>query len=242
LNPESDSRLDVARVLLAALVAPILHKRLILWFAVPLITMRLAAYIVDTVAVDGIAFSLISLIPILLLTVACHRIFILGESSMARYGMVWWTLRETRFFLWMLGIGLVAGVVALPAVMIVAPFLLENPSPWAYLALFGLSLPAIYIFSRLSLVLPAAATDDGAPTFAGAWDLSQGNGVRLTVAVGVLPFLLDGLLGLLPPLDSLVFEVLFTFVWLYILIVEVAALSMSYRELKRIRSGTTARA
>jgi hypothetical protein len=59
------------------------------------------------------------------------------------------------------------------------------------------------------------------------------------LVVGLLPGLLNTMLGYVPALESLLSETVVTLVWLYVLVVQIAALSMSYRELTRIH-GTPA--
>ena len=86
-----NKKLDVANILLSAIVAPIVHWRRILWFAIPLIVIELATLstTVAGVSFGVIALSIVTLAARLLLAVASHRIFILGEKSMAGQGFVW---------------------------------------------------------------------------------------------------------------------------------------------------------
>jgi hypothetical protein len=230
-------KLDVVRVILGAAVAPVFHKRIILGFALPVIALRLARHFVDSSGGD-VALELASLVPMLLLTVACHRIFILGPRSTAGHGPRWWAGRMARFFGWGFVVGFVAGIAAIPAMIFGIATNFSDATTLPFMA-YLLAVPALYVFSRLSLVFPVAATVDAPADLGKAWQLSAGNGLRLMLVVGLLPGLLDTLLGYVPALESLLSETVVTLVWLYVLVVQIAALSMSYRELTRIH-GTPA--
>lgn len=109
----------------------------------------------------------------------------------------------------------------------------------------------LFLLSRASLVLPATAID-GNPTLSLAWDLSTGNGWRLTLIVGMIPFLalvsvflkvlvplfptfpifsavdILGAINVLPRWISKIGDILFS---LLIGIIEIALLSEAYKKL-----------
>lgn len=223
---ELPAKLPVAKILLAALVAPGVHARTILWFAIPVIAVRVVGSLVEPASAALFGWALVNFGLTLILAVVCHRIVVLGTQSVAGFPIVWWTWRETRFLGWSLGIGLIAGLVMLPALSV-------SQSPWL---LIPLLLPGLYVFSRLALVLPIVATD-GVAGLGKAWDLSRGNGLRLVAVVTLLPFSLEVVVAWLPRPDVLVLDLLLIFAELYVFVVGVAALSMAYRELDRARMG-----
>lgn len=90
---------------------------------------------------------------------------------------------------------------------------------------------ALYLFTRLSLVFPATAIDEKM-TLQSSWALTRNNSWRLFVVIAVLPWIISHAVGLLYRGEASGFEiVLLTCLSFALLAVEVAALSLSYREL-----------
>jgi hypothetical protein len=88
---------------------------------------------------------------------------------------------------------LVLGLIAMP-VYGVAPCLLWSHGIDRALHrywMLALSVPLAYPIARLSLVLPAMATDDPI-TFAESWRASSGNGWRIAALLAVGPLLMTG--------------------------------------------------
>lgn len=181
--------------------------------------------------------------------VACHRIFVLGENSIVNHNILRWSSRETRFIGWSIGIALLTILVALPFNFFLLPAILSivfdaNIDIWnvmeanrdPYLTLFVdeiillVNLPVLYLFSRWALVLPATATDQR-PKLAWAKTVSRGNRLRLMILVGLLPVLMDYAFAFLPDFDSVIYDLFVTVVWLYVAVVEIALLSLSYKTL-----------
>lgn len=90
-----------------------------------------------------------------------------------------------------------------------------------------------YIFSRLSLVLPATAIDERNFTISSAWKISSGNGWRLTLLVALLPFTIYLLLNFLPEYDSILYYLITWFAWLIVSVIEIGLLSLSYSYLSK---------
>jgi hypothetical protein len=81
------------------------------------------------------------------------------------------------------------------------------------------------------MVLPAAAIDRR-PSVKWSWNLTRGNGWKLAVIVGVLPWVIKEALALLFREEATFIETLLLATAAVALIaVEVAAVSLSYREL-----------
>lgn len=140
-----------------------------------------------------------------LLAIGCHRIILLEEQYERWVDFFKWSHRETRFFIWSFLIYLIAIFMMAPFVMVslyvlkagfVATQDLLQIELIETVGGRGLSLgilPTVYFLflyflSRGSLVLPATAIDEK-PTLSWVWDNSTGNGWRLTLITGTIPFL-----------------------------------------------------
>lgn len=92
--------------------------------------------------------------------------------------------------------------------------------------------------SRCSLILPSCAIGISGRSFLWSWEQSSGNGWRLTLLIGVLPFATDLFFGLLPKSESLLVSLLEGVLWLAIGVIDVCLLSLSYKLL--VQSGEDA--
>ena len=93
------------------------------------------AYLLFWLLLPGAVFTMIA--------ISCHRLVILGVDSLPNAWGLFWSWRETRFFGWMFGIGLSAGLVTLLdtplygslfqlAVLVVSPmYQRQRPKPRA---------------------------------------------------------------------------------------------------------------
>jgi hypothetical protein len=127
------------------------------------------------------------------LAVRVHRL-VLGAEN-AEQGLVRWTGRETRFLGWLLVVYCyVVLIFALPALLVgvvgVMARMPQDGGGWMALFAFLASLPAAYLFVRLSVLLPATAIDQRR-TIAWAWALTEGNGWRLVIVLWLVPMLLS---------------------------------------------------
>lgn len=163
--------------------------------------------------------------------ITCHRIALLGAGSVSPWGLFRWSMRETRFLLWaFLLYTLIGSLVVLSFSLLPNRLLssLELPGV-AYLMPFLAALPALYLLARLSLIFPALAVEDEIRVN-GVWWLSRGNGWRLLVVVGILPITTSWLVSWLVPVDGTFIGVsLLTFLSMVVVILEVYALSVSYK-------------
>jgi hypothetical protein len=168
-------------------------------------------YLTDAVLPGALRWALYGFHGIIftVFAVTCHRIVLLGLASRSADVLtVTWSMRETRFLMWIVltygayvavwvacftVIGMLVGTIALAATKGV-PGREVLQAPWLRWISYLVYLPAMYCFSRLSLVLPATAIDRKM-NLKEAWRLSEGNGWRLVVIVGVLPWMFSYLLG-----------------------------------------------
>jgi hypothetical protein len=97
----------------------------------------------------------------------------------------------------------------------------------AYLAY----IPILYIFSKLSVLYPATALDQPM-TAKWAWQLTDHNGWRLTIIVGLLPWILYFIVKLLFRENSTFVEhIIFRLMGFALLAVEIVTLSYAYKYL-----------
>jgi len=173
--------------------------------------------------------------------VTCHRLVLLDAASVASRPVPRWSWRETRFFYWLVGTWLIcwgAGIAALTLMLNLAIMTLGSPRDgWFDWIPLAAGVPAYYLFARLSPLFPATAIDREV-NLKWAWRLTQGNGWRLFVVVAVLPWLISELVGLLYRGNATALETaILTFLGSALFAVEIAALSLSYRELTREEDG-----
>lgn len=173
-----------------------------------------------------------------LVAVLCHRIMLLDQPVENAWMFPKWTWRETRF----LGCGALvwaAAMLIFLLAMTVAGIIGANlpgsteanqVERQQYVG-YAAKLAYWYIFARLCLVFPAIAIDEEV-NLSQAWNRSRGNGWRLFVAICVMPFCLSHLLGYMQRAEpSLLEYLLLTGLGTMLIAVEVAALSLSYRQL-----------
>jgi hypothetical protein len=165
-----------------------------------------------------------------LFAVYCHRIFLEREIPADQSAIFKWDRRKTGFLVSALGLGFVIFIGLIP-VFFISLLYMEITGAEKFLIshylMFALLLaPGGYIFSRLSLILPAAAADEDSD-WPMAWDLSKGYGWSLFFLTAALPFLANLLMKVLP--SSTFTNILTSLGALVLLFYEVAIFSNSYR-------------
>jgi hypothetical protein len=100
---------------------------------------------------------------------------------------------------------------------------------------FAIQLALLYPLARVCVLFPATAVDrDPLPNLRWAWDLTRANGWRLVVIVGFLPWLFAELVDLAYRSNASRLEwLLLSVLAIAFLAVEIAAVSISYRELTK---------
>lgn len=240
--PEATKPLPVTKIILGAILIP-WQKRVRMLQALILPLTGLAAMAALSSYLEQgsgwslqLAFTIVYILIFTVFAVICHRLVLLGDDAVPTYGFSKWTRRETRFSGWLLGIYLIFTVVAMLIGAIGLTLiwnLIEGFEESFYWIMWILSAPGLYVFARLSLVLPATAIDNR-PNLAWSWGLSSNNGWRLVIVVGVLPWLMAMLQWLLLRDNASIVEIVIVALLGYALLtVEIAALSLSYRELSQ---------
>jgi hypothetical protein len=171
-----------------------------------------------------------------LFAVNCHRLVLLAPPR--RLGVLAlpaWSWRESRFLFWMvtLWIAYMAILWVILAFLTAAFQRISDLVAWFDPMQYAAKLAALYVVARLSLVFPATAIDR-VVNWKWAWRASRGNGWRLVVVVTVLPWVVSQLVGFLYRDEPSALEVvLITVLGTALFALEIAALSIAYRELTK---------
>jgi hypothetical protein len=178
-----------------------------------------------------LAITFIGLLAFTLFAVTCHRVILLEEDAVPSYGIFSWSARETRFFGWS-----TIGALVFLAVFILLRLALPLSSIWlssveaiSWLGYAIILLPGAYLFSRLSILLPATALDNR-HGIAWAWRITEHNGWRMTLMAAVIPGMIVQAQDYLVT-SNLVLDFLFSIGIYAISVLEIALLSESYRYL-----------
>jgi hypothetical protein len=170
-----------------------------------------------------------------LFAVTCHRLVLLAPRRLHRIQTPRWSARESRFLFWVVTLWAIYLVVWWVGMLLAANTWWRGGDlvAWTKVIEFVASVPALYLTARLSLVFPATAIDQAAG-LKWAWRTSRGNGWRLVVVITVLPWLASHLVGLLYRDEATAAEIVVLGVLgTALFALEIAALSIAYRELTR---------
>ena len=184
------------------------------------------------------AVYLARVIPYALFILTCHRIFLLGDNSVPHYGIWRWSYRELQFFGWLLMLYIIYYLTLVPVFLLawVLPRLAGVDEIYFGLGpvMFMLVIMAAYVLARLSVLVPAAALEHR-PTIKSSWALTRGYGIQMFILVIILPWVFALIVNLLPWIEAyrVMMDVMFTLIWIVLLSLEVAMLSLAYRQLSK---------
>ena len=228
--------LPVGKILAGAFLIPWWNRKAFaraLAFPLALLaTLMLAWYFTDALLANfaKVLLCLAYAALFTLFAVTCHRLVLLDPAAVARNPVPSWSLREGLFFGWMVGAWLLFLVVFLVTLTIAVNAL---GMVFESVRTTAARMPALYVFARLSPLFPATAVDRKVD-LKWAWRLTRGNGLRLMLIVGFLPWALSYLPPLLYRSEATALEtILLTVAGIALFAVEIAALSISYRELTK---------
>jgi hypothetical protein len=161
--------------------------------------------------------------------VIVHRLVLLGSpGDMAVVPR--WTRRETVFFAWLVLAAAITTILTMFTEAALTAVLPKVPAAAAASGWISLAV-ATYAWARLAPLFPATAVDAGTG-LAAAWNLTRGNGWRMAVAVGALPWAATLVVGFLDRAElTIMHMVLSVVLGTIFMAVEIAALSLAYREL-----------
>ncbi len=238
------NKLPVVKVILEAFLVPWLKRarivRALFGPSVVLIAIGIywaykGKYLDPWAQVPWIVLHFVVITPF---AIACHRLFLMNDESVPVYGIIKWSSRELWFLVKLIVVSFASfGTFALSATVIGAIVfnlftMPDLPNKWTPWLLESFRIPAAYLTARLSLILPATALDQKSD-ISWAWQLSHGNGWRLAVVVCGLPWLFKVLHGFVYPDEPTVVHVTLNLVIVYmLLIIEIALLSFSYKEIR----------
>ena len=183
--------------------------------------------------VYGVSFSLFA--------VTCHRLILVRNSDTYRGFNFRVGIRELKFLgMVILVYGIVQFLEGIPitiAVNINDSFYFTDEEDRYYWISLLLSVPALYVLGRLSLVFPATAIDRKV-SLKWSWVVTRGNGWRMFIIVGLFPWLLTLAVWLLWRENATVLEKTTLSIASYFgLAIEVFLLSLTYREFESYHSG-----
>lgn len=165
-------------------------------------------------------------------TINCHRLILLNEKSESFTELMAWNKRNTNFLLTTFGLAVGLAVFIIPISFIFLSVANGEDSDANMLSIYIAMIPFGYIFSRLSLILPAIAIDKEC-NFHQVWKISSGNGWKLFFIVSIIPMATGYILKSINS-DYILFKFLSSLLGILILIFEIMVLSNSYKQLNQI--------
>ncbi len=179
------------------------------------------------------------------LAVFCHRSILLFPLEKDFSLSFVFSSREWKFFAWVILVYIITIICLIPGSMTAGILLLEldevcTGSPWIKKALeislfYGLFLfPLYYLAGRWSLVFPLIAIDDS-PSLRWSWRMTKGNGWRMCGLVSLIPLTVWCLFEIYYFFGLSVYSYIDSFLYYFFLLlltpVEVAIVSIAFREL-----------
>jgi len=235
---QEPARIPVISIIRNSFAIPWSKRATMLRALLPISLIMIALRMGDSVILAELGFvaefvtRILYWMVITVFAVTCHRLILLGDDSVPKYGLRKWSKRESSFVGWsLLGYGgwtLITLLVIIFSVGFTGS-LGSLPQAWGGYALYFIAVPGAYVFARFSVLLPATAVDEQRD-LTWAWKTTEGNGWRLFLVVGILPFALSYGPDYLPGRLSVV-DFVIQAVGLILYVVEVAALSLSYQHL-----------
>jgi len=181
------------------------------------------------VLVYGLSFSY--------LAITCHRLILIEAGDRHRTYKAKLGYRELRFLGWVVAIYTIDTILRIPVSLLIqdaggSMFVGANGklTEWAKQIA---SIPALYVFARLSLAFPAAAIDKHSG-LRWSWMRTRGNGWRVFVVVCLFPWLFGmGLEALVRDKATVLEQVILAIFGFVGLAVEIIALSFAYKEFEK---------
>ena len=240
MNELSDSQAySIGDVIVTAIAAvkeyQIVFLRTLSLWSIVIVTLSLLEIFLPK---DDNVFLEITILVLLLFTysifaVTIHRIVLLGDKAVPKYGFIYVSFRALRYGI---SISLIT-VAILYASSIPIKFLelvyssifgLQNDLDWVYIFIV---LPFYYLFARIALVFPAIAIDEKTD-YAWSWDITRSNGWRIAFTIGLLPWIFQLALYYFEQLSTnLLYLVATNLLYLGVLFFEVLLLSVTFRYL-----------
>ncbi len=183
----------------------------------------------------GMLLALVSTLISVLLATTCHHFTLRPEQATPNM-LRFYGRNEWRYFLRLIQIGFIAGMVFFAVMMAVillltnavhAQQVVEQPQ-LAAAGILVAAIPALYLWGRLSITLPELALGQ-ASSLKHAWQLSQGNGNKLALVVVIIPMLSMAPFFALLWLDNTALQFIGSFGTYLTTLISIVALSLSYQ-------------
>lgn len=174
----------------------------------------------------------------------CHRVVLLGDSSLSRRWGLFWSIREAKFLGWLCVLGVFVLVVSFP-ISYLYGFLIPRMSDRVFellvlhspisISFYICVLASTYVDGRFGLILPATAV--GRPTSPlRSWRFTAGNGWSIFVAL-LIPILLTDVVDFivfdwLLKTESMILDILSSLIYYPLIAVGVVVITIAYRVLE----------
>ena len=169
----------------------------------------------------------------IVIVVRLHRIFLLNETESSLQGSLKWRKNNTNYLLTSLAIGLIAAVIAAPFIFcFTLIFGVSEANSEIYM--YVIMIPAGYVLSRISLVLPSVAINDKID-FSESWRISKGNGWKVFILLTIIPIVFNAITDILY-FDHIALRPIYALLGIIFLIIEVIIFSNTYKKLILYRS------
>ena len=185
----------------------------------------------DTITLQAIVLLLINGYFFIIFAVNCHRLFLEKDVPDGIFETLRWNKRNTKFLLASFVLAISMAICIVPFLFVSLPifFNMDKSQLYFYTVKSIIMLPIGYVFSRLSLILPATAVDQNS-SWSTAWAISKGYGWSLCFLVTLFP-LLTGLVIDAISSTSIAAKPITAMLSIVILIYEISILSNSYKVL-----------
>lgn len=171
--------------------------------------------------------------------ITCHRLILMGSNQRFKSLNALPGYRELRFMGWVIVIYAIATILKIPFVALAKSLLggtavSEGGQIARWVVIIG-SVPALYVLARLSLAFPATAIDEHT-SLKWSWERTRGNGWRIFAIVGLFPWLIETMIGLLARNGATTLEQVLLYILFYVgLAIGIIALSFTYKEFEKQR-------
>ena len=212
-------------VLVRALIIPFLLLLIIDYYEKNFSSLSNSGNIFTNVSL--LFFIILSLIISIIVAITVHRVLLMEENSVPKWGFFKFGAREFKY----LGFSILIGLVCIPALIFV------------FIPIIGIVISVIMIFiiiSRMSLVFPAIALNEQMSIF-DSWNQTKDFKLITFFSIIIFPTIISIVVGLvyilvikfLVNVVSVHFDILYVILNLFITVLIVATLSSTYKFVKK---------
>lgn len=178
-------------------------------------------------SVSLLFFIILSLIISIIVAITVHRVLLMEENSVPKWGFFKFGVREFKY----LGFSILIGLICIPALILV------------FIPIIGTVLALIMVFiiiSRMSLVFPAIALNEQMSIF-DSWNQTKDFKLITFFSIIIFPTIIAIFVGVvymlvikfLVSVVSVHFDILYVILNLFITVLVVATLSSTYKFVKK---------